>query len=128
MDQRDNRHHLRSFAKDKTVHNTFCYTGGFSVAALAGGAKEVVSADISQTAIDLANNNVSLMKLQADQIHEGQVMDVMKHLGDDQKLYDIVVLDPPAFAKSLSKKHKACPLDTSPSPRDRTRSSLPSSS
>jgi 23S rRNA (cytosine1962-C5)-methyltransferase len=47
------------------------------------------------------------MKLQANQIHEGQVMDVMKHLGEDQKLYDIVVLDPPAFAKSLSKKHKA---------------------
>ena len=107
LDQRDNRQLLRGFAKDKTVLNTFCYTGGFSVAALVGGAKEVVSADISQTAIDLANNNVSLMKLQANQIHEGRVMDVMKHLGEDQKLYDIVVLDPPAFAKSLSKKHKA---------------------
>ena len=107
LDQRDNRDLLRSFAKDKSVLNTFCYTGGFSVAALAGGAKEVVSADISQTAIDLANNNVSLMKLQPNQIHEGLVMDVMKQLGDDNKLYDIVVLDPPAFAKSLSKKHKA---------------------
>lgn len=107
LDQRDNRDLLRSFAKDKSVLNTFCYTGGFSVAALAGGAKEVVSADISQTAIDLANNNVSLMQLQPNQIHQGLVMDVMKQLGEDQKSYDIVVLDPPAFAKSLSKKHKA---------------------
>ena len=107
VDQRENRKLVSTYSKGKKVLNTFCYTGGFSVAALAGGAKEVVSADISQTAIDLANNNVSLMKLQANQIHEGQVMDVMKHLGEDQKLYDIVVLDPPAFAKSLSKKHKA---------------------
>ena len=107
LDQRDNRDLLKRFAKGKTVLNTFCYTGGFSVAALAGGATQVISADISQTAIDLANNNVSLMKLQEGQTHEGLVVDVMKHLGDIDSLFDIVVLDPPAFAKSLSKKHKA---------------------
>ena len=107
LDQRDNRDLLRRFAKDKTVLNTFCYTGGFSVAALAGGATQVISADISQTAIDLANNNVSLMQLQTGQTHEGMVVDVMKHLGDIDRQFDIVVLDPPAFAKSLSKKHKA---------------------
>ena len=107
LDQRDNRDLLRRFAKDKSVLNTFCYTGGFSVAALAGGATQVISADISQTAIDLANNNASLMKLQPHQSHEGLVVDVMKHLGDVEQQFDIVVLDPPAFAKSLSKKHKA---------------------
>ncbi|MFM8994880.1 MAG: class I SAM-dependent rRNA methyltransferase, partial [Bacteroidota bacterium] len=107
LDQRDNRDLLRRFAKDKSVLNTFCYTGGFSVAALAGGATKVISADISQTAIDLANNNASLMKLQPHQSHEGLVVDVMKHLGDVEQQFDIVVLDPPAFAKSLSKKHKA---------------------
>ncbi|MBM3938460.1 MAG: class I SAM-dependent rRNA methyltransferase [Sphingomonadales bacterium] len=107
LDQRDNRDLLRQFAKDKSVLNTFCYTGGFSVAALAGGATKVISADISQTAIDLANNNASLMKLQPHQSHEGLVVDVMKHLGDVEQQFDIVVLDPPAFAKSLSKKHKA---------------------
>ncbi|MFM7639546.1 MAG: class I SAM-dependent rRNA methyltransferase [Bacteroidota bacterium] len=107
LDQRDNRDLLRQFAKDKSVLNTFCYTGGFSVAALAGGASIVISADISQTAIDLANNNASLMKLQPHQSHEGLVVDVMKHLGDVEQQFDIVVLDPPAFAKSLSKKHKA---------------------
>lgn len=107
LDQRDNRDLLRRFAKDKSVLNTFCYTGGFSVAALAGGATKVISADISQTAIDLANNNASLMKLQPHQSHEGLVVDVMKHLGDEEQQFDIVVLDPPAFAKSLSKKHKA---------------------
>jgi 23S rRNA (cytosine1962-C5)-methyltransferase len=107
LDQRDNRDLLRRFAKGKTVLNTFCYTGGFSVAALAGGATKVISADISQTAIDLANNNVSLMQLQTGQTHEGMVVDVMKQLGDIDTQFDIVVLDPPAFAKSLSKKHKA---------------------
>lgn len=107
LDQRDNRHLLRSFAKNKTVLNTFCYTGGFSVAALMGGASEVVSADISNTAINLANENVSLLKMNKNQLHQGLVVDVMKYLGEDITQFDIVVLDPPAFAKSLSKKHKA---------------------
>jgi 23S rRNA (cytosine1962-C5)-methyltransferase len=107
LDQRDNRNLLRCFAKGKTVLNTFCYTVGFWVAALSGGATRVISADISQTAIDLANNNVSLMQLQEGQTHEGMVVDVMKQLGDIDTQFDIVVLDPPAFAKSLSKKHKA---------------------
>lgn len=107
LDQRDNRDLLKSFAKDKSVLNTFCYTGGFSVAALAGGATKVVSADISATAIGLANENVALITLGKKQSHEGLVLDVMKQLGEDTEQFDIVVLDPPAFAKSLSKKHKA---------------------
>ena len=107
LDQRDNRNLLRQFSKGKTVLNTFCYTGGFSVAALAGGASKVVSADISNTAINLANENVALMKFKKGQTHEGIAVDVMKSLSEDTEQFDIVVLDPPAFAKSLSKKHKA---------------------
>lgn len=77
------------------------------MAALEGGANRVVSADISQTAINLANENAALLTLQKDQTHEGLVVDVMKYLNEDIEQFDIVVLDPPAFAKSLSKKHKA---------------------
>lgn len=107
LDQRDNRALLKQFSKNRSVLNTFCYTGGFSVAALEGGANRVVSADISQTAINLANENAALLTLQKDQTHEGLVVDVMKYLNEDSEQFDIVVLDPPAFAKSLSKKHKA---------------------
>ena len=107
LDQRDNRALLKQFSKNRSVLNTFCYTGGFSVAALEGGANRVVSADISQTAINLANENAALLTLQQDQTHEGLVVDVMKYLNEDIEQFDIVVLDPPAFAKSLSKKHKA---------------------
>ena len=107
LDQRDNRALLKQFSKNRSVLNTFCYTGGFSVAALEGGANRVVSADISQTAINLANENAALLTLQKDQTHEGLVVDVMKYLNEDIEQFDIVVLDPPAFAKSLSKKHKA---------------------
>ena len=107
LDQRDNRDLLRQFSENKSVLNTFCYTGGFSVAALAGGASKVVSADISGTAIQLANENVAQMKLKKGQSHVGIAVDVMKYLGEDTEQFDIVVLDPPAFAKSLSKKHKA---------------------
>lgn len=107
LDQRDNRDLLRQFSENKSVLNTFCYTGGFSVAALAGGATKVVSADISGTAIQLANENVAQMNLKKGQSHVGIAVDVMKYLGEDTEQFDIVVLDPPAFAKSLSKKHKA---------------------
>ena len=106
LDQRDNRNLLRQFSKGKTVLNTFCYTGGFSVAALAGGASKVVSADISNTAINLANENISLMKLKKGQTHEGIAVDVMKSLSEDTEQFDIVVLDPPAFAKAYPKNTK----------------------
>lgn len=107
LDQRDNRDLLRKFAKGRSVLNTFCYTGGFSVAALKGGASEVSSVDISGIAVAMANENVGLLKLNANQKHTSRVADVMQYLREEKKQFDIVVLDPPAFAKSLAKKHKA---------------------
>lgn len=107
LDQRDNRDLLRRFSKGKSILNAFCYTGGFSVAALVGGAKNVISADISASAIAMAEENVALATLKKGQTHEGIVVDVMKYLSEENTQFDIVVLDPPAFAKSLAKKHKA---------------------
>ena len=105
LDQRDNRALLRTYSGGKSVLNTFSYSGGFSVAALAGGANKCISVDISQHAIDLANDNIELNKMQDR--HEGVCADVLKYLGEQTSDYDIVVLDPPAFAKSVKKKHAA---------------------
>ena len=111
LDQRENRALLRQLAAGKTVLNTFCYTGGFSIAALAGGANRVCSVDISSTAMDLTNKNVELYEqefgFKYNQSHESVTADVLQYLKNHQKTYDIVVLDPPAFAKSLNKKHQA---------------------
>ncbi len=107
LDQRDNRNLLRQFAKGRSVLNTFCYTGGFSVAALKGGASEVFSVDISGIAVAMANENVGLLKLNANQKHTSRVADVIQYLREEEKQFDIVVIDPPAFAKSLAKKHNA---------------------
>jgi 23S rRNA (cytosine1962-C5)-methyltransferase len=92
-------------AAGKTVLNTFCYTGGFSVFALQGGAIEVCSVDISEKAVALAAENVELNFPKAN--HSVLAADVMEYLKTPEKQWDIVVLDPPAFAKNLSKKHQA---------------------
>ncbi len=97
IDQRDNRQLLSKYSKDKQVMNLFGYTGGFSVYALGGGAKEVHTIDVSAKAIEQANANISLNGLKG--IHEGiahDAFDFFKQLPTD---YDIMVLDPPAFAK-----------------------------
>lgn len=107
LDQRDNRYLLGTYAKDKTILNTFCYSGGFSLAALVGGAKKVDSVDVSSNAIELTDRNVSLNSI-VEVHHHSYVEDVMKFLKkEDVSQYDIVVLDPPAFAKSVSKRHNA---------------------
>jgi 23S rRNA (cytosine1962-C5)-methyltransferase len=99
IDQRDNRQLLRTLSKDKIVLNTFSYTGGFSVYAVAGGAKEVHSVDISADAVQGAIDNVLLNFPNAN--HEGMTKDCFEFLKDmPDSLYDIIVLDPPAFAKS----------------------------
>lgn len=105
LDQRENRQLLGHYSKGKSVLNTFSYSGGFSVAALVGGASKVVSVDISQTAVALADENVALNNLTEN--HQSVQADVMKNLKDEPEMFDIVVLDPPAFAKSLTKKHQA---------------------
>lgn len=106
IDQRDNRALLASYAKDKTVLNTFCYTGGFSLAALNAGASHVDSVDASARAIDLTNDNVALNGFEAN--HEAFAIDTFKFFDEnDISKYDIVVLDPPAFAKHQNVKHNA---------------------
>jgi 23S rRNA (cytosine1962-C5)-methyltransferase len=106
IDQRENRKLVASYAMGKKVLNTFCYSGGFSVLALQEGASEVHSVDISQKAIDLTEENVALNAGFAGK-HESIVADVVKYIreiGDD---FDLIILDPPAFAKSLKARHNA---------------------
>ncbi len=105
IDQRDNRKKLASYCAGKKVLNTFCYTGGFSVSALGGGARLVHSVDSSQKAIDLTRRNMALNGL--DQKHEAYCADVFEFLQESSEEYEVIVLDPPAFAKNVKTRHKA---------------------
>ena len=98
IDQRENRDLVRQYAKGRKVLNTFCYTGGFSVAALAGGAREVVSIDLSERAVKLAQENVRL-NFGDDAPHEAIATNAVEYLKDIDDSYDLIILDPPAFAK-----------------------------
>jgi len=104
LDQRDNRELVGNHSKGKNVLNTFCYTGGFSVYALANGAKKVISIDASQPAIDLTTENCELNGDAKN--HEAICEDAFKHL-EKAKGYDLMILDPPAFAKSIKARHRA---------------------
>ena len=105
LDQRDNRQLLAQFAHQNTVLNTFCYSGGFSIYALTAGATLVHSVDISKTAIELTNQNVELNEFEGK--HEAFAMDVLKFLKESEMQYDVVVVDPPAYAKSIKARHNA---------------------
>jgi 23S rRNA (cytosine1962-C5)-methyltransferase len=105
LDQRDNRQLLAKFATNKTVLNTFCYSGGFSIYALAAGASLVHSVDISKTAIELTDKNVALGKYEGK--HESFAVDVLQFLKQSQMEYDVVIVDPPAYAKSIKVRHNA---------------------
>lgn len=98
IDQRDNRHLLESYSHGKSVLNMFCYTGGFSVYAMRGGAKLVHSVDSSSKAIELTNRNIELNFLD-DNRHQAFCEDAFKFLDENNKKYDLIILDPPAFAK-----------------------------
>ncbi len=106
LDQRDNRQLLSNFARDKTVLNAFCYTGGFSCYALQAGARLVHSVDISGKAIELTQENVALNAPHLGR-HEGFTDDVLPFLKQSSEPYDVVIVDPPAYAKSLDKRHNA---------------------
>ena len=106
LDQRDNRHLLEQYAAGKTVLNTFCYTGGFSLYALRGKAKRVVSVDISAYAMQQVEENLKLNGME-NLTHESVCADVIPYLNEVGRDFDLIVLDPPAFAKSLSKRHNA---------------------
>lgn len=98
VDQRDNRSLLQQYARGKRVLNMFCYTGGFSVYAMRGGAEMVHSVDSSAKAIELTNANVQL-NFPGDSRHEAFCEDAFKFLDAADDLYDLIILDPPAFAK-----------------------------
>ena len=98
IDQRVNRDLVREYSKGRKVLNTFCYTGGFSVAALAGGAKEVVSIDLSERAVKLAEENVAI-NFGSEAPHRAIACNAVEYLKDIDSDYDLIILDPPAFAK-----------------------------
>ena len=106
IDQRDNRALLSSFCKGKSVLNTFCYSGGFSVYALKAGASLVHSVDSSAKAIDLVNNTIQL-NFGDIAHHTSFVSDTFDFMKDKKDVYDIIILDPPAFAKHQDVKHNA---------------------
>ena len=106
VDQRDNRSLLERYAKGRKVLNMFCYTGGFSFYAMRGGAQLVHSVDSSQKAIDLTNANVAL-NFQDDPRHEAFAEDAFKFMEKMQTPYDLIILDPPAFAKHKDALHNA---------------------
>ena len=98
VDQRENRHLLERYSKGRNVLNMFCYTGGFSFYAMRGGANLVHSVDSSAKAIDLTNKNVEL-NFPGDPRHEAYAEDAFKYLDRMGDQYDLIILDPPAFAK-----------------------------
>ncbi|MFD2201030.1 class I SAM-dependent rRNA methyltransferase [Shivajiella indica] len=106
VDQRENRNLLAKYSRGKKVLNTFCYSGGFSVAALKAGATEVHSVDISVKAIELTEKNVAL-NAGFPGIHQSVVADVVKYIREIANDFDIIVLDPPAFAKNIKARHNA---------------------
>src|SRR6185503_16001007 len=100
LDQRKNRQRARELAKDKDVLDCFCYTGGFTVNALAGGAKSVLSIDSSADALAFARENVALNDLAIEKSNfvEGDVFQRLRKFRDENRSFDMIILDPPKFA------------------------------
>ena len=109
LDQRANRLRVRELARDKDVLDGFCYTGGFTVNALAGGAKSVLSVDSSAEALALCQANVALNNLPAD-LHstlEGDVFLLLRKFRDAGRSFDMIILDPPKFAPTAAQAERA---------------------
>jgi 23S rRNA (cytosine1962-C5)-methyltransferase len=109
LDQRQNRLRVRELARDKEVLDCFCYTGGFTVNALAGGAKSVISIDSSEEAIALAKENIALNDLPSDKatIIEGDVFQLLRRFRDENRSFDMIILDPPKFAPTSAQAERA---------------------
>ncbi|NWG08123.1 MAG: class I SAM-dependent methyltransferase [Chloroflexi bacterium] len=109
LDQRLNRLRVRELAKDKDVLDCFCYTGGFSVNALAGGAKSVLSVDSSADALELCKENIALNHLPSEKhtVLEGDVFQLLRKFRDENRSFDMIVLDPPKFAPTAMHAKKA---------------------
>ena len=115
LDQRDNRLKIREMARDQTVLNVFSYSGGFSVYALAGGCRSVVEVDSNPFALETSLRNLKLnfpeksFPAQKFTQKEGDAFRILAELKSEKRFFDLVILDPPAFAKN--KKHKAQALE-----------------
>ena len=109
LDQRQNRLRVRELAKDRDVLDCFCYTGGFTVNALAGGAKSVVAVDASAEALALGRENVALNGQQVGRVEwrEGDVFQVLRRLRDEGRSFELIILDPPKFAPTAAQAEKA---------------------
>ena len=105
IDQRDNRSLVGNYSEGKKVLNTFCYSGGFSLAALQHGAKEVHSLDSSAKALELCKKNVELNRFEGQ--HVTIQSDTHSYLRNTEEQYDLIILDPPAYAKRRDKRHNA---------------------
>ena len=109
LDQRENRRRVREFAKDKDVLDCFSYTGGFTANALAGGAKSVLSIDSSAEALALAKENIALNDLSIEKTNflEGDVFQLLRKFRDENRSFDMIILDPPKFAPTAAQAEKA---------------------
>jgi 23S rRNA (cytosine1962-C5)-methyltransferase len=109
LDQRENRLRVRGLAKDKDVLDCFCYTGGFTVNALAGGAKSVLSIDSSAEALDLCRENIALNHLDVTRhtALEGDVFQLLRKFRDENRSLDLIILDPPRFAPTAAQAERA---------------------
>jgi 23S rRNA (cytosine1962-C5)-methyltransferase len=109
LDQRANRLRLRELAKDKDILDCFCYTGGFTVNALAGGAKSALSIDSSADALTLAKQNLELNHLAVEKtiFLEGDVFQLLRKFRDENRSFDMIILDPPKFAPTAAQAERA---------------------
>jgi len=109
IDQRENRKILSEYVKDKTVLNCFSYTGGFSVYALATGAKKVTQIESSASVIELSAKNFELNNLSSSMVENinGDVFEVLRKFRDERRTFDLIILDPPKFAESAFQIQKA---------------------
>ena len=109
LDQRPNRLRVRELARDKDVLDGFCYTGGFTVNALAGGARNVLSVDSSGEAIELLKENIALNNLPADRQMplEGDIFQLLRKFRDEGRSFDMIILDPPKFAPTAAQAERA---------------------
>jgi 23S rRNA (cytosine1962-C5)-methyltransferase len=107
LDQRDNRQQLRALAAGRDVLDCFCYSGGFALNALAGGANSVVGVDSSAEALELAQANAELNQLPQPEWVQGDVFELLRKFRDSRRSFDLVVLDPPKFAPTAAHAEKA---------------------
>jgi 23S rRNA (cytosine1962-C5)-methyltransferase len=109
LDQRANRRRVRELAKDKDVLDCFCYTGGFTINALAGGARSVFSIDSSADALALARENIALNDLPEERTNflEGDVFQLLRKFRDENRSFDMIILDPPKFAPTAAQAERA---------------------